>query len=184
MSNPIPDQVMQYAKLHHRKKELNAETTKLNQELKALHEFLVENMKKMPEPIFEICPTTEDEVNEWGSVGVVKLREKSEYEAITKDTLIDSGQRFFRYIFPQDTDDDQVKKSGRGLGEWIWKNRRKTSKFVVERVYEGARAQKRKSSSGGTEPQVKLAKKVSPGLKVPTTQADFLSIPAFQAMRG
>lgn len=177
----IPNEVLEFARLHHIRRQLLDQANAVNKQLGQLHQVLLTNMQSGQQDVFELNPRSEDEFHTFGGAGQIKLKTKSEYEALTRENLVEGSERFFRYIMPEASDDD-IRRVGRGAGEYIWKNRQKNSKMVVERVYAKLPTVKRKeprAPSDGVK-KVKVGSKSANAEKYPTTQAEFMAFPSLK----
>jgi hypothetical protein len=187
----LPPEISEYSKLCHEKKLLNERLCTINRRLKQLNPDIITTMQTKDLDIFEISPSKEEE-SEFGAMGAIQLKMKNEYDRLNRDNLIVYAIQFFKYLMPDDNEED-ITKLGRGAGNWIWNNRGRKPKYYLERVYIDSktpeRAKKRKAKTENEndaedQPKVKKPRKKAnePEPDIPGTREEFLSIPGFQKL--
>jgi len=136
MSNLVhlPKEICEYSQLVHEKKLLNDQVRDINKKLKQLHPCIVEDMKAKELDLYELTPINSEEEMIFGGFGALQLKMRNEYDRINKANLILYTTQFFKYLMPDDPEDD-VQRLGQGAGNWIWNNRSSQPKYYLERVY-------------------------------------------------
>lgn len=190
--NLLPLEVAEYAKLQYEKKSLTGRVTEINRRLKAINPSIIEIMTQKELDVFELFPSKEEEVI-FGGIGAVQLKMKNDYERMNKDNLILYTIQFFKYLMPEEKDEN-ISRLGMGVGNWIWANRGRQPKHYIERVYVDGKnldkVKKRKNpeekSNDSTPPTKKSRTKLGADAvntsNIPTTREEFLAISSFHKL--
>lgn len=175
----LPDDVVEYTKLHFEKMSLLNRIAELNKQLREKNMKIINQMKKEEKLNYEIFPTL-DEEKIIGGVGALQLKMKNRYDMITHDRLVHYITQFFRYVI-KDEPEDEIEKLGMGLGNWIWSNRTRIPVYYLERVYSLEKPKPAQSVDHSMEPSKdKKSNKPKRRTDIPTSQQDFLAIKAFK----
>lgn len=69
----LPEDVAEYARLHHEKSKLLAAARALTSDLKERHERILEQMQREGRGAYDVVPTLEEE-SKYGGLGALKLK--------------------------------------------------------------------------------------------------------------
>jgi hypothetical protein len=183
----LPNEISEYTRLNEEKTKLRQRITEINKQCRGLSEYIIKNMSQSEMDTYEILPNRDEELL-FGKLGALQLKMQNEYEPMTKENLTLYLIQFFRYILPEETEENTM-KLGVGVGNWIWANRIRKTKVSLERVYLDSATGKRlkRTNNNGNKEQKKEPKNKKPKLQIekksiPVTCQDFLSIPSFQKL--
>ena len=161
------DPILEYTQLFEKKRKLLEEKQTIDQRLVQLKSVILKHGENNNQFEFEL-----NDVEKYGPLGSIQLKEKREYEIISRARLTRLCSEFYKFLCPETSDEDCL-AFGKGQCDWIWTNRKFSdvkyiNRFYADKVVIVKNDRKRKTPDNSEEIE-----------KVPKTQLDFIKSSIF-----
>ena len=129
-----------YLKIVKRRQELREEDRKLKEALKNFKPQMNTFLRQLPEKCLPVQPTSDEEVNMYGSRGMVKFSKRTKYEPVNEAMLATYLVPYYGSHFSSRTEEENM-TFAKDTAAYLWRSRKKEEYVTIERTF--ARKRKR-----------------------------------------
>jgi hypothetical protein len=124
----------------------------LNNKIKKIEPFIIEEMKKIDINHIDYEPPNEEAIEVYGTSGSVILSDETNfYSSISKRRLDYTLKEYFNGEMFKNMPEEEKNNFQISLLNFIWENRGSTTKTCIKRVYDGKNKSKSKRKSENNE---------------------------------